>query len=56
MMILWVGIGFWGGGHIPTLREDIIRIQKVILVSLAVITLVAILFRLYKNRFAGQQR
>ena len=53
-MILWVGIGCWGGSHIPVLREDIIRIQKIILVVLAIITPVAILFRFYKNRIVGQ--
>jgi membrane protein DedA with SNARE-associated domain len=52
-MILWVGIGCWGGGHISALREDIVRIQKIILVGLAVIAPVAMLFRLYKNRFLG---
>jgi membrane protein DedA with SNARE-associated domain len=52
-MILWVGIGCWGGGHIPVLREDIIRTQKIILVGLAVITPIAVLFRFYKNRFVG---
>jgi membrane protein DedA with SNARE-associated domain len=55
-MTLWVGIGCWGGSHIPVLREDIIRIQKIILIGLAVITPVAVLFRFYKNRFVGQQR
>ena len=55
-MILWVGIGCWGGGHIPALREDIIRIQKIILVGLAVLTPVAVLFRFYKNRAFGPRR
>ena len=55
-MTLWVGIGCWGGLHVPVLREDIIRIQKIILVALAVITPVAMLFRFYKNRFVGQRK
>jgi membrane protein DedA with SNARE-associated domain len=55
-MTLWVGIGCWGGLHVPVLREDILRIQKIILVALAVITPVAMLFRFYRNRFVGQRR
>ena len=55
-MTLWVGIGCWGGLHVPVLREDILRIQKIILVALAIITPVAILFGFYKNRAVGQRR
>ncbi len=55
-MTLWIGVGRWGGSHVKILKEEIIRIENIILVALAIMVPTAMFLRYYvrrKNRMAG---
>jgi membrane protein DedA with SNARE-associated domain len=55
-MTLWIGVGCWGGGHVKVLKEEIIKIENIILLALAIMAPMAMFLRYYmrrKNRMVG---
>jgi membrane protein DedA with SNARE-associated domain len=51
-IILWGGLGYWGGNNIQALRKEITSIEQMVIVILAILVGSIFLFRYFKRRRA----